>query len=166
MDLLVFAPAGLLLTAAEDLPAMAAKGRARVELGVRNAQMIGKLAVTFGRKDLAQRIGRLSGTRPPAPTSPRGGGESRTASGPPAVPVTPPPGAPGPPAAGSRPSPSPSAAPLAIPDYDALSASQVVSRLAGLTREELRAVQRHEASGRRRRTILHRAQQLLGDDGL
>lgn len=52
------------------------------------------------------------------------------------------------------------AALLAIPDYDSLSASQVVPRLAGLTTEELEAVRRYEASHRARRTILGRVAQL------
>lgn len=50
---------------------------------------------------------------------------------------------------------------LAIPSYDALSASQVVQRLAGLSREEVRAVRSYEASTRGRRTILSKADQLL-----
>ena len=52
------------------------------------------------------------------------------------------------------------AALLAIPDYDSLSASQVVPRLAGLTTEELEAVRLYEASHRARRTILGRVAQL------
>jgi hypothetical protein len=49
---------------------------------------------------------------------------------------------------------------LAIPGYDALSASQVVERLAGLSGDELAAVQRYEAGHRRRRTILGKIEQL------
>lgn len=52
------------------------------------------------------------------------------------------------------------AALLAIPDYDSLSASQVVPRLAGLTTDELEAVRLYEASHRARRTILGRVAQL------
>jgi hypothetical protein len=52
----------------------------------------------------------------------------------------------------------------AIPGYDTLSASQVVRRLDGLGPVELEAVSRHEANNRRRRTILFRTQQLLGND--
>jgi len=52
------------------------------------------------------------------------------------------------------------AALLAIPDYDSLSASQVVPRLAGLTADELEAVRRYEAAHRARRTILGRVAQL------
>lgn len=51
----------------------------------------------------------------------------------------------------------------AIPDYDTLSASQVVRRLDGLKPRELRAVVRHELANRGRRTVLHRAEQLLGE---
>jgi hypothetical protein len=56
----------------------------------------------------------------------------------------------------------PPASELAIPSYDSLSAPQVVQRLAGLSREEIEAVRRYEAATRGRRTILARAEQLLG----
>ncbi len=52
------------------------------------------------------------------------------------------------------------AAALAIPDYDSLSASQVVPRLAGLSAQELEAVRQYEAAHRARRTILGRVAQL------
>ena len=55
--------------------------------------------------------------------------------------------------------PRPTAA-LAIPGYDTLSASQVVQRLNGLSAEELEAVRAYEESGRKRKTILARVQQL------
>ena len=49
---------------------------------------------------------------------------------------------------------------LAIPDYDNLSASQVVPRLDGLTPDELEAVRRYERKHRHRKTILNRIGQL------
>jgi hypothetical protein len=49
---------------------------------------------------------------------------------------------------------------LAIPDYDNLSASQVVPRLAGLSGDELEAVRRYEAGRRGRKTILNKIAQL------
>lgn len=49
---------------------------------------------------------------------------------------------------------------LAIPGYDALSASQVVERLAGLSGDELAAVRDYETGHRRRRTILGKIEQL------
>jgi hypothetical protein len=51
--------------------------------------------------------------------------------------------------------------PLPIEGYDALAASQVVARLAGLSPAELERVERYEAAHRGRRTILHRIAQLL-----
>jgi hypothetical protein len=51
---------------------------------------------------------------------------------------------------------------LAIPDYESLSASQVVPRLAGLTPEQLEAVRRYELAHRHRRTVLGRIEQLAG----
>jgi hypothetical protein len=57
---------------------------------------------------------------------------------------------------------APTVASLAIPDYESLSASQVVPRLAGLTTEERSAVGSFELAHRGRRTILNRIAQLEG----
>lgn len=54
----------------------------------------------------------------------------------------------------------PDAGSLAIPDYDNLSASQVVPRLGGLSGEELEAVRLYEATNRGRKTILNKIAQL------
>ena len=56
--------------------------------------------------------------------------------------------------------PAPAVGTLAIPDYDNLSASQVVPRLGGLTDRELEAVRRYEAAQRGRKTILNKIAQL------
>jgi hypothetical protein len=56
--------------------------------------------------------------------------------------------------------PSPAVDDLAIPDYDSLSALQVVDRLPGLTAGELEAVRAYEAAHRGRKTILNKAAQL------
>ena len=55
-----------------------------------------------------------------------------------------------------------SAADLPIREYDGLSASQVVSRLTGLTPEELRAVRAYEEGSRGRRTVILAIDRLLG----
>jgi hypothetical protein len=55
-----------------------------------------------------------------------------------------------------------SAADLPIREYDGLSASQVVSRLSGLTPTELRAVRAYEDASRGRRTVLLAIDRLLG----
>jgi hypothetical protein len=49
---------------------------------------------------------------------------------------------------------------LAIPDYDNLSASQVVPRLGGLSTDELDEVLRYESAKRGRKTILNKIAQL------
>lgn len=49
---------------------------------------------------------------------------------------------------------------LVIVDYDSLSASQVVSRLRGLTNDDLAAVQAYESASRGRKTILTKIVQL------
>lgn len=59
---------------------------------------------------------------------------------------------------------SPSASELPIVDYDLLAASHVVQRLAQLSVAELEVVRAYEASGRGRRTILAKVDQLLAGD--
>ena len=54
----------------------------------------------------------------------------------------------------------PSVDALPIPDYDELSASQVVERLEGLDRESLDAIRRYETEHRGRNTILGKIAQL------
>ena len=54
----------------------------------------------------------------------------------------------------------PAAEALPIPDYDELSASQVVERLDGLDRESLDAIRRYETDHRGRNTILSKIAQL------
>jgi len=197
LEMLVYAPVGLLVTAVEDLPTMATRGRSVLTQTFRNAHLIGQFTVSMGRRELKNRLGRRATTGPetrpaaeradrpadeqadtaertttattaaaattttatttgePPVLRPVGGTPARRAArkvaGPPASP---------PAAAGGD--ATPGAVDLAIPGYDSLSASQVVRRLDGLGPRELDAVYRHESAGRRRRTILHRAQQLLG----
>lgn len=55
---------------------------------------------------------------------------------------------------------SAAAATIGIPDYDSLSASQVVTRLRGLAPKELDAVKAYEGATRARKTILNRVSQL------
>lgn len=148
LDLMVYAPLGLALTAREAFPDLARKGRARVDNQLTAARMIGQLAVTMGRNEAAKIIGRA-----------REAGAAR---------LRPPP-SPAAPAPTSRPTTAGRAAPaahrpadLAIPNYDTLSASQVIERLPGLSPEELEAIRRYEEAGRGRRTILHRVAQLQG----
>ena len=61
---------------------------------------------------------------------------------------------------GSRAADETAALALAIPEYDQLSASQVVERLDGLTPAELDAVRAYELAHRGRNTILGKITQL------
>jgi hypothetical protein len=170
----VYAPVGFALMAYQRVPAVVgdivAKGVAQLgeaEARMNQAKMIGQVAVTFGgrmiRRDLDHRLGEACrkaeflagfipglrgddhededllaeplGSQPPPAPAP-------TVTRSPSVPVAVPAG------------PVPSAADLPIPEYDGLSASQVVSRLTGLTAEELGAVAAYEAGGRARKTVL------------
>lgn len=215
LDLFVYAPVGLALTAAEELPKLAEKGRAQVQGQITIARMVGQFALAQGRKQIERRLG--ANGRPPAaqprPTTPApapaprseraapqprrqplepevtdsDGGYTKLSGRPDDVTpaavggtttvVPPASGTPAsaPPATGSAPvvpsssvvpptsaTPAPSADRLAIPGYDSLSASQVVQRLAGLSRDELEAVGAYESAHRARRTILTRVNQLKG----
>jgi hypothetical protein len=67
---------------------------------------------------------------------------------------------PGEPAATPGPISTSTAPQLAIPDYDELSASQVVDRLEGLRDDELAAIRDYESAHRCRNTILGKIEQL------
>ena len=163
LDFFVFAPVGVALTVAEDLPGLVSKGRQRIEGQIRNAKVIGQFVVTQGQQDLTQRIGKLLHPEPASPDAPAPAEEAGPAA-PAPVPAAPAPAA-APEPAPAKPDPNPADALIveqALADYDTLSASQVVRRLESLGPDQLRAVHRHEASHRNRRTILNRTNQLLG----
>jgi hypothetical protein len=177
------------VTVAEDLPELVAKGRAHVERDINNARIVGRYVVHREWRRVSRRLAEIFGSdetpaAPSAPDEPVPRAEpAASPAEPPVEAQTEPPGVsqteppvvsnPEPPAATSAPPPVadgksavPDAAAEAIvgsvlADYDTLSASQVVRRLESLGPDELRAVQRYEASTRNRRTILNRASQLL-----
>jgi hypothetical protein len=171
LDVMVFAPAGLAVTVVEEFPKLVEKGRHRIEGQVHTARLVGQFALQFGRRRLEQSIERLAGDRSAGPSD---GSSSTSAAGPPrgaTSPAVPTSGPEAPWEAGDRPRAAASdpgggdAAALAIPNYDSLSASQVVQRLDGLSASELRDVRLHESAHRHRQTILGRVDQLLaGED--
>ena len=171
LDLFVYAPLGLALSAREAVPQLIDKGREQFSGQATTARMMGQMAVAQGQREaekaISQATERLAGLglrgerRGPMP--------SEAPEEPAPAPAEP---------ASSEPAPSepgtsepdtavrPSAVPteeLAIPGYDALSAPQVVQRLAGLSSEELEAVRAYEAATRHRKTILTRISQLQSD---
>ena len=134
---------------------------------IKKLQALGEMAVNMGRRRLRRKVGaRITDVRRTAGdfadrTFGNGYAPMTTA---PAATVTvaaPPPAAAPKPPAPKRPAAKPPAPKrpldvtrLPIPDYDELSASQVTSRLAGLSAAELAAVRAYEAANRARKTVL------------
>ena len=184
LETFVYAPIGLIFEGGSVLPQLVEKGRNQVTM----ARMIGKFALEQGRVEAAKAASKLQdqaagvldfiggSVTPPAvdrgarprPSVPRATGTSgarrapgaarqaaRAVAGVASVPTHT-----SAPAASATPAPSPPVEELAIPDYDGLSASHVVSRLAGLSASELEAVRAYEAANRGRKTILSKVAQL------
>lgn len=169
LDLCVYAPLGFVTDARRVVPELAQRGRAQAAM----ARMIGEFAVSWGNtrlqsamndaQDTAVDVLRRLGVASPEPEQAPGAPVTdvhEAAAGPA-------------PAAGGSDAPAwlegrteadeAEARALAIPDYDNLSASQVVPRLDGLTPDELEAVRRYERKHRHRKTILNRVAQLQAD---
>ncbi|MEQ1788544.1 MAG: hypothetical protein ABL966_15940 [Acidimicrobiales bacterium] len=167
VELFVYAPIGLLFEGASLLPQLVEKGKTQVTM----ARMIGKFAVGQGRTEAVKAAGKLQDQAagvldflgdsvtgiPAAPTVTAAPARVREAAAPVRRTAT----------TVARETTNGAAravaaASLAIPDYDGLSASQVVNRLAGLSAAELTSVQLYEAANRGRKTILSKVAQLQG----
>ena len=155
LDVLVYAPLGLLMEARDLVPKLAEKGRQRMGGQVTVARMIGEMAVRQGQRRAEKVLQRLR--------EQQGGGDRPGAGDRPANGHVPPSA---PPTATSTPTSTASATTdagdLAIPGYDTLSASQVLPRLEGLSPGELEAVRVYEEATRARKTVLTRIDQLRG----
>jgi hypothetical protein len=155
VDVFVHAPIGLVFEGPGSLPALIKAGRTQVA----NARLIGQFAIQQGQVEATRALARVqeqaagvlgllgqadgSPRSVPTPSRPAGhAAPAELADG--AVPAE----------------PDLPAAELAIPDYDSLSASQVVTRLAGLSAAELDAVRAYETANRGRKTILSKIAQL------
>lgn len=169
MDTFVYAPIGLLFDGPALFPKLVEKGRTQVQV----ARMMGQMAVQMGQSEAEKRVGKAgsqlrdslaaTGLVPqPAEPTPEPAAPADTPRS-----VTPP----------SKKAPSkkapakktakkatskkaPSVGSLGIPDYDSLSASQVVSRLRGLAPKDLDALRAYESATRARKTILNKITQL------
>jgi hypothetical protein len=179
-DLFVYAPIGLFFEGPSLLPKLAEKGRVHA----RNARLFGQFAVRHGEAEVRRRVGDLeeqatgllrlfglvddpesdlrSADEPSADTTsadarstapPSATRRTETVAAPVTVPAA---------AGNGHAPPPPATADLAITDYDSLSASQVVTRLEGLTVDELEAVRAYETAHRGRKTILNKVAQLQG----
>jgi cytoskeletal protein RodZ len=185
LEVVVYAPLGVALFARDALPGIAgmfvARGRSEIHnrrkhvaQQVTQAKTIGRFAVRFGGPEVKRRVedgvatarataettlSTLAATRAsapgdrPAPTAPRRPTTVAAATnGHQAARSTP---APKTPAAAAPP-----VSTLPIPEYDELSASQVVGRLEGLIDGDLETVRAYESAHRNRRTILGKIAQL------
>ena len=148
IDLTVFAPIGLFMSLDEVLPQLVEKGHQHVKV----ARYFGRMAVRTGGEEARKRFADAA----------RAGRRPSQDQGATVVPLRSVPApVPDPPVGDAAPvEPAPPAASLGIPDYDVLSASQVVPRLPGLSTDELDAVRRYEAAHRGRKTILAKIAQL------
>jgi hypothetical protein len=160
VDLFVYAPIGLFFEAPTLLPKLAEQGRVHAN----NARLFGQFAVKFGEAEMRRRFGdveqqavgllKMFGLLPDDESDAAPTGSAATSPPPSVVTRLEPVG-------GNGEAPSgPAVDDLAIPDYDSLSASQVVTRLEGLSPDELEAVRAYEAAHRGRKTILNKAAQL------
>ncbi len=175
VELFVYAPIGLAAAARELVPSLVERGRRELDPQVGMARTIGHFAVARGRSQAEKvlevavdrarsqaeatlrQLGILPDDQAPPPA---GAAEEQPTASPPAGPAMADPA----PSAAPTPAPPPAGQPtpvdLSIPDYDSLSASQVVPRLSSLTTSELAAVRAYEEAHRGRKTILHRIAQL------
>jgi hypothetical protein len=170
IDALVYAPIGLFFDGPTLLPKLVADGKNHAK----GARVFGEFAVRQGRAELGRRLSSFEAQAEEV---------LRTLGVLPDDEVEPP----GPPGTGMLPGDgyvggagaaaartfssggngsaevdddSPAVETLAIPDYDSLSASQVVTRLDGLEPDELEAVRSYESTHRGRKTILNKVAQI------
>ncbi|MGH9211772.1 MAG: hypothetical protein ACRD2C_13965 [Acidimicrobiales bacterium] len=140
-DIVRYAPIGALLDGPSLLPELAERGKVHVK----NAEFLGRLAlkqVATAAAPQVQDFLRMMGLIPPGQVTPAHEAPKARET------------------AMRTNAAAPEASTLAIPDYDSLSASQVVNRLPSLTPDELEAVRAYEAAHRGRKTILNKAAQL------
>ena len=143
VDLLVFAPIGLAVVAAQRLPCLVDKTKNQAVAKVGAARVVGEFAVRFSRQELARYLGGSDSASDADDIAALVPAES-LAVAPDQVTTSP-----------------RSSEHLAILGYDSLAASQVVGRLRSLPPSDLEAIRTYEAVTRHRRTVLHRIDELL-----
>ena len=151
LDLLVYAPIGLVLDAETVAPDLAKRGRQHTA----NARHLGELAVKAGLKRLEGAVAQARCADDEAPTTRRDRATDESLASDDAT--------------DDEPETEDEAADraedradldLPIADYDALAASQIVKRLDGLTPDQLESVREYESANRGRRTILSKLARL------
>jgi len=157
LDLFVYAPLGFLMNADEVIPNLIERGRQQVTM----ARMFGQMAVKQGQVEASKAANRLQDQASGVVGQLSGNRDGNRGSAPAAPTAAPAPAA-APEVTAEPAEPAPGVESLAIPDYDSLSASQVVPRLDGLSGAELDSVRAYEAANRGRKTILSKISALQG----
>jgi hypothetical protein len=172
LEVLLYAPIGVGLYIKEMGPTFIARGRAevdrrhsQVQQRTTTARSIGQVAVGFGVPMVRERVGReVDSARQRAQSFLGVIGSVSLGDPAPVVRSVPTPvvneAAPAPTAPPETNGSAPAGDSLPIPGYDALSASQVVERLTGLSPDELESVRAYESAHRNRRTILGKIDQI------
>jgi hypothetical protein len=181
IDLLVYAPVGVAMYLRDTVPTFVNLfvSRGRAELGQRRqqaqgqvaqAKAMGEFAVNYGGPKVREHVEKgIAMARKSAEAVLGGAGDEFPDAGDdvppptrhaPSEPTAAPSAASQPAGESTTASAAPKATTLVIPDYDELSASQVVERLDGLQAGELDAVRAYEEAHRSRRTILYKIEQL------
>ena len=163
IDLMIYAPIGLLTVAKAELPQLIATGKTRLDSQLTVAKFIGKMAVNQGKLEVQRRLDAAEQARQEstvtATMTTKDATEDVTvdhvvdlasASLPEAVIEL----------VAHSPILDDEASALPIDGYDSLAASQVVGRLGSLTPAELDSVEAYETTHRARRTILGKINQL------
>ena len=152
LDLFLYAPIGLVAKGADSLPDLVQRGRSQAS----NARVVGQFALGASnakvRKSLADAEQHLHAFLKIVAESSRVSTARSTASA----------------AAGDTASAEPEAADDRliddlIPDYDSLTAAQVLPLLAGMTPAQLSRVETYELAKRSRKTVLNRIRQLRNE---
>jgi hypothetical protein len=133
LDVLLYAPVGLVSCLRTEVPRYVSDGRQKVEQRVQVARWIGQMTVAFGKQELEKRL-----ERPVEPDL-----------HPEPVELTQ--------------EPLAQHAPEPFDGYASMPAAHIVQRLARLPHSELHLVRAYETANRRRRTVLAKVDQLLGD---
>lgn len=167
VELALYAPIGFALEARRLLPSFIERGKQQVTM----AKVVGQFAVTHGQSTAKQKVGKLQdqaesllgelGLGPQAAATAEEASAAAAAEAPRASSSPTSADRPEPVATDATPTaPAPAVGELPISGYDSLAASQVIPRLAGLTSDELDAVEAYETATRGRKTILGKIAQL------
>ena len=143
IDLLLFAPVGLVTLVQRELPQLVATGKTRVDNRITLAKFVGRMAVRQTSNEFNRRMQSLEQARAAAASHPG----AITASSKDTDDST---------AHNQTSSP----ANLGIDDYDTLAAAHIVQRLSSLSAAQLGQIRAYEQANRARRTILGKIAQL------